>query len=142
MGTPQGLAKYQARRINTVGPLSSSAASSDTKPSGMFNQVPSREEQRPSAQKPQVAVKNDQPSSVTPKPAERPKISPEKAAKIPPHIFELAKQYVEVFQGQAGKEISAAEKSALILEVAVFYSHPTREGRLETLVTALSPQAC
>lgn len=140
----QGLAKYQSRRINTVGSVSStsSAPTATTKPPVMFNQVPSRDETKVSLEKTVSNGRTDQATTEQLKPIERPKITPEKAAKIPPHMFDLAKQYVEVFQGQAGKEMNAAEKSALILEVAVFYSHPTRLGRLETLVAALSPQAC
>lgn len=137
----QGLAKYQSRRINTVAPVSSGAPTASSQPSRMFNQVPSREEQKPSLEKSVTASRTTN-SGEELKPIERPKFTPEKVAKVSPQMFELAKQYVEVFQGQAGKDMNAAEKSALITEVAVFYSHPTRTGRLETLVAALSPQAC
>jgi hypothetical protein len=138
----QGLAKYQSRRINTGNPITSSSPTATGRSSGMFNQVPAREEQRISLEKTVTTSSASHSSDAEVKPIERPKFSPERAAKVPQHMFELAKQYVEVFQEQGGKELNAAEKSALILEVAVFYSHPTRTGRLETLVTALSPKAC
>ncbi len=108
----------------------------------MFNQVPSREAPTPSLEKTVTTNNAVHSTREQLKPIERPTITPEKAAKVSPHMLELAKQYVEVFQAQGGKELNAAEKSSLILEVAVFYSHPTRNGRLETLVTALAPQTC
>jgi hypothetical protein len=68
-------------------------------------------------------------------------ISAAKAAQLSPEILDLAKRYLDLFQGGKVAKMNAAEKSALVLEIAAFYSHPTREGRLETLVTALSPQS-
>jgi hypothetical protein len=134
MGSPQGLAKYQSRRISAPSPMSGQSQST-----GLFNQVPSLEEAETLQEAPPPHSNGNEGSS-----SELPRrvilrqpVSAKQAAKLDNRMLELATRYVEIFQEQTPAKMSSAEKSALILEIAVFYSHPSRLGRLENLVTAL-----
>jgi hypothetical protein len=135
MGSPQGLAKYQSRRIGAV-----STSSNELPKKPLFNQVPSAEpgegtyvaQSGLSPSDTEQAIKNAPPRTLTRQP-----VSAKQVEKLDKRMIELATRYVEIFQEQTTAGLNSAEKSALILEVAVFYSHPTRTGRLENLVTAL-----
>lgn len=49
-------------------------------------------------------------------------------------LIPLATKYVELFQGQIGSALSEEAKAVKIIDVAKFYSAPSREGRLAALV--------
>jgi len=51
-------------------------------------------------------------------------------------LYDLAAKYVDVFQNQGAASLSPKQRHAMIAEVAMFYSAPSRAGRLEALVSA------
>jgi hypothetical protein len=51
-------------------------------------------------------------------------------------IYELAERYVDVFQSQGAADLTPEQRSAMVAEIAFFYSAPSRAGRLEALVGA------
>jgi hypothetical protein len=136
MGSAQGLAKYQSRRIGA----GTASSPSEPQKKTLFNQVPAAQDAAVAdGGPPDFSSHSDAPNrqSVAARTLTRQPVSAKQAEKLDRRMIELATRYVEIFQEQTSPGLNAAEKSALILEVAVFYSHPTRSGRLENLVTAL-----
>lgn len=101
-----------------------------------------KEKDTTSVEPPSVNPSNPTTSPTTPTPVtttpQTPSTQPADTvqSKVDSDLFSLAGRYVENYEKQAGKTLSAEQKKALVQDVYTFYSEPSRTGRLAAVVNA------